>query len=148
MKAIANLGLSRLLCVTVWFLDELFHNLCDERMTCCLIHAMSEWGPFGSVYWAVLHCCPQYIPALYHAALIGSKHQLKRFRTAMNEPCRVSTLCIYAYMHTWRESAPYGHLNPYPNVIRGICALDWKLEYANLLQDFPFHTSCPHFKQS
>lgn len=42
----------------------------------------------------------------------------------MNEPMPGQYLYIYASMHTWRESAPYGHLNPYPNVIRGICALD------------------------
>lgn len=36
------LGFGRLLCVMVWFLDELFHNSCHERMTCCLIHVMSE----------------------------------------------------------------------------------------------------------
>lgn len=49
------LSQQRLLCIMMWFLNELFHNLCYERMNCCLIYVMSEWGLSGSVYWAVLH---------------------------------------------------------------------------------------------
>lgn len=41
-------------------------------------------------------------------------------------------------MHASHEFAPYGHMNPYPIVITGICAVDWKLEYAKRLQDFLF----------
>lgn len=53
-RAGQSLGQQRLLCIMMWFLDELFHNLCNERMSCCLIYVMSEWGLFVSVYWAGL----------------------------------------------------------------------------------------------
>lgn len=42
-RASKSLWQQKLLCIMMWFLDELFHNLCNERMNCCLIYVRSEW---------------------------------------------------------------------------------------------------------
>lgn len=131
-KARANLGFSRLLCLMVWFLDELFHNLCPERMTCCLIHAMSEWGPFGSVYWAVLHphmwtswVYVRLYPVMNHIDSLNSqnKHQQNNSKSIFKSVIPVILLvhwfiylyllCIHAYtwLYTYYANGTYCSLH-------------------------------------
>lgn len=88
--------MSGLLCIMVWFLDELFHNSCHERMTCCLIHVMSEWGPFGSVYWVGLPLSmwtSEFMVCSTHYILLWSTSAAFSIKVNIKEICSCFIIC-------------------------------------------------------
>lgn len=65
VRASKSLSQQRLLCIMMWFVDELLHNLWNERMNCCLIYVhvwmttvcICYWTELDLSTWSLNNCC-------------------------------------------------------------------------------------------